>query len=268
MNNGKKWSLSTSDIEYMHNDYDSHVDDGNIIKKFGIVICLDVLGWKTLANEQTIHDYFNLINWLRLQINQISLRFAPKGTPTNVDIVTLSDTLAILIDRNFPFHEINIFNILSEFITKALEYKIAFRGAISRGTYITNKLKNVFVGEAFYEAVKFCESTEWSGILLTPSLKKAITENNSIEELRELNIVQYNNIPFKDIIRENYATIIKDIDLVIAPNNLPMHKSGKIIHIDFENLYKEIMVNEKEKYDNTIKFINYLKESYWDINKI
>lgn len=196
--NKKMGSLLVADIQDIYHQYAINSKDGDIKENFGIVAILDVLGWKKNASEKTIKDYFHLINHLRSQMYDKYKRFVRDDTPPNFKIVALSDTIVILLNGSNPYNEINLFIDISDFLKYSIENGFMFRGAISRGKYFTNILDTVFVGEAFFEAAKYAESTEWAGIIITDMLSTALLENNSLQNLKQINIVQYEDIPFKD----------------------------------------------------------------------
>lgn len=257
--NKKIGSLSNEDIQDIYLQSAIHISDGEIKENYGIVAILDVLGWKKRANEKSIKEYVSLINNLRWRMYDTYKRCVVDDTPPNFTITTLSDTIAILINGSSPYCEFNIFNHISSFLEDAIEHGFMFRGAISRGKYFTNSLGNVFVGEPFFEAAVYAESTDWAGVIITDSLSSALLENNSLQDLAQVNIIQYEDIPFK-----NKVTPCKD-KLVIVPQNrkriiLP---SKKIARLDYKSLYKKYMDKEVEKYNNTKVFIEYLERTFW-----
>lgn len=134
-----------------------------------------------------------------------------------------------------------------------------FRGAISRGEYFTNSLNNVFVGKPFFEAAKYAEKTEWAGVIITDTLSSALLENNSIQDLAQINIIQYDNIPFKE-----GTTPCKD-KLVLIPQNRKRTSfpSQTVARLDYKKLYGEYMKGQIEKYHNTKAFIEYLEKTVW-----
>ena len=255
-------SLSTEDITKIHLDYENHTQDGLVSENFGIVVVLDVLGWKQNIKPNDVSAYFQLINRLRSKFLDTCLRCADKNEVPNVRITTLSDTIVVLIDGSTPYNELNIFNHISQFLTEALKKGFMFRGSISRGTYYTNKLDNSFVGEAFYEAAKYAESTEWAGVIINDTLSTALLENNSVDSLLQLNIIQYMDIPFKSEIKPT-----KD-KLVLLPQREFWYdaKLKKTIYFDFLEKYVELMKGSKSneiKLNNTKVFYEFLYKAYW-----
>lgn len=265
MNNKKIDTLSTEDIKKINLQYAQHKNDCDMIEKFGIVVMLDILGWKNLITVDNVKEYADILNSLRTKILDILLRVTDDSEDFNVDISIFADTIVILINNDGPFNELNIFNIISSFLTDSLKKGIAFRGAISRGRYYTNLSKNIFIGEAYYEAAQYCESTNWAGVIITPLLRKDLLQNNSIENLKEINIVKYDEIPFKQDFK-------KDLDLVLVPyrEHWIDCERGSSVYTDFKSLYKKIMENKdcqnstNGKYNNTIKFIEYLEKEFWN----
>lgn len=255
-------SLSVADIKKIHLDYEKHTQDGLICENFGIVVVLDVLGWKQNVKPKDVNVYFQLINRLRSKFLDTCLRCADENEIPNVRISTLSDTIVILINGSAPYNELNVFNHLSQFLTESLEQGFMFRGSISRGKYYTNKLDNSFVGEVFYEAATYAESTEWAGVIINDTLSNALLENNSVESLIQLNIIPYPDIPFKDKIEPT-----KD-SLVLLPYRDTWYDVSlkKSVQFDFIKKYVELMSvseNNNVKLKNTKNFYEFLYKSYW-----
>lgn len=255
-------SLSSLDIKKIHNDYNSHIEDGTVVENFGIVVVLDVLGWKNNVKPNDVATYFHLVNRLRSKLLDTCLRGSVKDEKPNVNISTLSDTIVILINGSTPYNELNIFNHISNFLTESLKYGFMFRGSISRGKYYTNTLNNSFVGETYYEAAKYAESTEWAGVIINDTLAKDLLENNTIKELVKLNIIKYEDIPFKNGIERTKES------LVLLPFQDFRYdiKSKEVVYFDFISKYEKLMAgseSNKKKLANTIKFFNYLYCTYW-----
>ena len=159
--------------------YQKHLDDGIVERRYGIVVVMDVLGWKNKADSEVIKTYVDLINVLRIKILREWMRVSENVKDEDLYIIMMSDTICIFLDIDDSYCELNIFKAISEFIVEALGKSFAFRGAVSRGEYFINKKKNVFSGEAIYEAIKYAETTDWAGIILTDSISRALLEVNS-----------------------------------------------------------------------------------------
>lgn len=254
-------SLSKEDINNIYLDYEKHMHDGVTVENYGIIVVLDVLGWKNNMQETDINSYFQLINKLRSMFLDTSLRYSNNKELSNIRISTLSDTIVVLINGTTPYHELNVFKHISIFLTDALKKGFMFRGAISRGKYYTNKQDNAFVGEPYYEAAKYAESTEWAGVIIADSLADALLKNNSVADLIELNIIEYDEIPFKDSISP-----LKN-NLVLLPNReMCYEKMGNKKSFDFIGRYKELMEKSpgnEVKYNNTKRLFEYITINYW-----
>lgn len=255
MNNRTKGSISNEDIEKLQSIYNQHIKDGDIEERYGIIVVMDVLGWKNKATEKTIKTYLDLINRLRARILENWVRVDDDVKDEDLYIVVMSDTVCVFLNIDDRYCELNIFKFISEFIIDALVHSLAFRGAISRGKYFINKKHNVFVGEAVYEAMEYAEKTEWAGIILTNSMAKVLLEKNDIEKLKELNIISYDNIPYKNNIAPCYR------NLVIVPKML-FTPPQRNIFVDLMGLYEKVLESEnkdvKKKLENTKSFLEFL----------
>jgi hypothetical protein len=267
MDNGIIGTLSRKDKDKEKTIYQKHLDDGIVERRYGIVVVMDVLGWKNKANPEVIKTYVDLINVLRIKILSEWMRVSDNVKDEDLYIIMMSDTICIFLDIDDSYCELNIFKAISEFIVEALGKSFAFRGAISRGEYFINKKQNVFSGEAIYEAIKYAEKTDWAGIILTDSISKALLENNNIADLKALNLISYDNIPYKKETPNTIRPCYKN--LVLVPKSLfPI--SERNIFVDLMNLYEKVLDSDKEdvriKLNNTKVFLKFLIDTFDESN--
>ena len=168
-----------------------------IIEK-GAVTFLDVLGWKGIwqLNASAIEKLQSLVRELDKKAEDITNKYSEEDTnlrgkskPTVV--LSISDTIAVFTSAK---PEVAI-KIHSEICSWALEYaldlELPLRGAISYGQYTI--ADNIMLGYAVDESASWHESTEWIGVVLTPSAQIELpVERNGYDC-----IVQYDRIPFK-----------------------------------------------------------------------
>ena len=112
MNNGKIGSLSTEDIQYIQTQYQNRLDTGISTKKTGVVICLDVLGWKNYTHPNQIENLTTLTATLESMILEQTLRTTDNKEDTGIDIVNLSDTIFILINGSSSYFFVNVFRLI------------------------------------------------------------------------------------------------------------------------------------------------------------
>lgn len=255
MHNGKIGSISKEDREKLTRIYYEHEADGECERRYGTIVVMDVLGWKKTATAETVKKYCDLTNELRSQIFNTLMRVSDNVEEELLDIVVLSDTICVFLDVDCSYCELNIFNEISKFVVSALSKSIAFRGAISRGEYFINKRRNIFMGDAFYEAIKYAEATEWAGIILTDSMAKALLENNSVADLKKINVVSYKDIPYKEKVDSCYG------NLVLVPKSLFPLSSNNLFD-DISKMYEKTLLSNEEnvkiKLKNTLEFLKHL----------
>lgn len=168
-----------------------------IIEK-GAVTFLDVLGWKGIwqLNTSAVEKLQSLVRELDKKAEEITNMYSEKDTnlrgkskPTVV--LSISDTIAVFTSAK---PEVAI-KIHSEICSWALEYaldlELPLRGAISYGQYTI--ADNIMLGYAVDESASWHESTEWIGVVLTPSAQIELPEERNGYDC----IVQYDRIPFK-----------------------------------------------------------------------
>ncbi len=160
----------------------------------GAVTFLDVLGWKGIWEKEIdalniLHSFVEMLNEKSIDItNQVaSLECDTRGITTKV--LSISDTIAIFTFGN-PFHTIKIQSEICKMaVPESIKRKIPLRGAISFGEFSIKG--NIMVGPAVDEAASWHESTDWIGVVLSPSAYFQLKDNFPNQ------IIKYSNIPFK-----------------------------------------------------------------------
>lgn len=260
-------SLSTEDVQYIHTQYQKRMDTGSTTEEEGVVICLDVLGWKSYTRPNQIENLTALTAGLETTILSETLRVSDDNKNSKIDIINLSDTIFIFISNNSSYFFANVFKALAKFINDAFIYSFAFRGAISYGKYKYNKTKNIFTGNAVYEAAKYCESTEWAGIIITDSLATELLKKNDYETLERIHLIKYEDIPYKESFLKEHSRC--EGFLALNPNRIAFGPVGEYMAdenlIDkytryFSNGTGVISDELKGKYENTIKFIEFINK--------
>lgn len=264
---GRSGKLFSKDIGYIHAQHQKRISTGKVTEENGIVICLDVLGWKNYDRPNQIENLTVLTANLESTILDGVLRITDDVDNCKVDIINLSDTIFIFISDNSPYFFINVFKALAKFVNDAFRYSFAFRGAVSYGNYQHNEARNIFTGDAVYEAATYCESTEWAGIIITDSLSTALLENNDYSILERIHLIKYENIPYKENFLKKHSKC-KDC-LVLNPNSIAVGPLGEyIIDEKLENKYLDYFSKNTgivpddliQKYQNTVNFIEFVKK--------
>lgn len=62
--------------------------------------------------------------------------------------------------------------IQSFFLDFMEKHKVYFRGALSFGQFLFSQSERIVLGQALIEAYELYESTDWIGVILTPSAEK------------------------------------------------------------------------------------------------
>lgn len=165
----------------------------------GIVTFLDVLGWKGLwqSNRDAVDHLRRLVRDTRKKAIEIVKAYNEKERAkdvrykdTKIKVLSISDTIVFLTDTEsitaLSFHA----QLCSWILEYALSKKLPLRGAISYGEFTESE--NIMLGPAIDEAAAWHESTDWIGVILTPSAKMYVRD----EKIPYI-IDNYDNIPFK-----------------------------------------------------------------------
>lgn len=167
--------------------------------KKGIVTFLDVLGWKGLwqSNKDAVNHLKELVHDTREKAKEIISLYNKKEKAKDVrykdieiKVLSISDTIVFLTEVT----SITVLSLHAQLCSWLLEYaiskKIPLRGAISYGEFIESE--NIMLGPAIDEAAAWHESTDWIGVVLTPSAKMYVRD----EKVPYI-INDYDTIPFK-----------------------------------------------------------------------
>lgn len=165
----------------------------------GIVTFLDVLGWKGLwqSNKEAVTHLRDIVSLTRKRAKEIVRTYNEKGRAKdvrykdiNIKVLSISDTIVFLTDTEdrmaLAFHA----QLCSWLLKYAISKRIPLRGAISYGEFTESE--NIMLGPAIDEAAAWHESTDWIGVILTPSARMYV-RNEKIPYI----IDNYDNIPFK-----------------------------------------------------------------------
>ena len=166
----------------------------------GAVTFLDVLGWKGIwhENERAIELLHGLIADTREKAKIITDEYIKKykelrGKDNVTVVLSISDTIAIFTAAS-PEIAIEIHaRVCAWLLEHALKKSIPLRGAISYGDYSIKD--NIMLGYAVDEAASWHETTDWIGVVVSPSAQFLI-DNLTVNNIRE-----YKNIPFKRSIK-------------------------------------------------------------------
>lgn len=174
-------------------------------RQTGAVTFLDVLGWKGIwqQNSSAIETLRGLVQETMNKAITISNEYSEqpefRGKKEITNVLSISDTIAVFTEGS-PTNTIEIHTkICSWLLGHALNQEIPIRGAISYGEYIVQD--NIMLGYAVDEAASWHESTDWIGVILTPSAQMKIDNDIAL-------VTEYNKIPFK----QSEKNLIKCVD--------------------------------------------------------
>lgn len=174
-------------------------DREKVNRSKGTVTFLDVLGWKGIwkTKKDAIPTLLDLIKEIKETSKLITEKSIEnqsgndRGATIETKVLSISDTIAIFTTgpahMTIPIHS----QICSIAIPSSIKKGIPLRGAISYGDFSIEE--NIMVGPAVDEAASWHESTNWIGVILTPSCKFNIDDPANIEF-----VVCYQKIPFKN----------------------------------------------------------------------
>lgn len=225
-------------------------------KQTGAVTFLDVLGWKGIWRDREdrrnpIESLDNLISKIIKEGQKLAkpVEFAlvdknNRGASKGVEVLSISDTI-VLLTPGPPSVTIDIHSMLSAFaLEEGLKDGLMLRGAISYGEF--DRKKNIMLGSAVDEAASWHESTDWIGVIFTPSAKFAMQGKCPQK------CIEYPKIPFKKS--------ITGLDWCVDWHY------GNDMEQEIQKLYQVFlkraphMLDVAPKYLNTIEFFKWRKK--------
>ena len=167
-------------------------------KEVGSVTFLDILGMKGIWQQDTnvLKKLHGLIQETRKRTKEISDPYADliefqrfRGQEEITKILSISDTIAMFTPGDSEKSIEIQAKICAWLLEFALLQGIPLRGAISYGEYMIKD--NIMLGYAVDEAASWHETTDWIGVVLSPSAQM------KMKGKRVDAITTYNQIPFK-----------------------------------------------------------------------
>lgn len=229
-------------------------------KQTGAVTFLDVLGWKGIWRDRDWEDRRNPIESLDNLISKIikegqnlakPVEFAlvdknNRGASNGVEVLSISDTI-VLLTPGPPSVTIDIHSMLSAFaLEEGLKDGLMLRGAISYGEF--DRKKNIMLGSAVDEAASWHESTDWIGVIFTPSAKFAMQGECPRK------CIEYPNIPFKKS--------ITGLDWCVDWHY------GDDMEQEIQKLYQVFLKRSPHMLDVAPKYLNTIEFFKWRQNQI
>ena len=236
-------------------------------EKKGYVVMLGVLGFKEFIARRKDFDFFE--NWSSIKTKLLDVKskyesmFNDYDIKAKADVLCLSDTLMFCLsfeeENKLPASALITIlpGILDMFLYDQFKERVFFRGAISFGTYMCDMANNIAMGEAINEAADWHESTDWMGVILTPSAKYALEQllldtnliNNEVETQINNRFREY-PIPFKSAVSFNTRAFIW-----FKVTEDPETNSKTLAEI--LKIFSECLITQEiaSKYENTIEFV-------------
>jgi hypothetical protein len=238
-----------------------------ITNKTGYILMLDVLGYREFVTK-TKSDF--PILWRELQENvkkQRDVIFKELNGSVIVDVLFVSDTIFIGVSTIYKNKQLEGLTImflidLVKLIFKfSLKNNVFFRGAISFGEYLFDLRLNLVMGNAVDEASEWYESTDWFGVILTPTAEYKYNSTILNEDEQQIfkfcmrNIVRYPRIPYKAKLPSEKCSflVVKWFDAYVKEED----RLGFLTQImDAFSTVKQ-SPEVASKYENTFHFIMY-----------
>jgi len=233
------------------------------------VAFLDLLGFKDKVMRSTheeIYAELNKISTARKNLEESVNEEIIQNTFSDVDIyiVSFSDSIVLFSkndsEDNFKFFSLALIGLFSN----AIKNKIAIKGAVAHGLVSLNKSEQIYFGQPIIDAFLLEEDVNFLGILCHNSIDKYLKSTTNSDFINATykfteTPLKYGNINHYFVDYYHYL-----LDSTKKEENIEsLEKVANIINV-FSDFYITVSGNPRRYIDNTIKFINKIK----DENKI
>lgn len=269
--------LSKADIQAVAKSAQKAKDliSAEVVKNNGIVIYLDVLGWKnkctneenalnklTFLLQDLITTKLGLIKALENKTAETFAQFNYAKGEDSIEIIGAADTIAIFIKDYYMQAFIRAYVLINCLVKSGAEQGLFFRGALSYGEYSLIKDSNFYMGPAVNEVSQWYEACDWVGVIMTPSAVKKFAIMELILKAGNPNgifseYVKYNRIPFK---KSNEAFESYVVNCFYKREDIFNYKEK--LSIEKERIEKlKADVSIINKYENALNFYQYVKNN-------
>ncbi len=150
-------------------------------KHYGLIIMVDILGAKVddIPTAQWLLDNIAVLQ-NELTILSEKIRESRPTLFEQCQFYVLGDTFIITTnnkERDDGYLVYNGTSILEVIFQIFIEKRLPIRGAVSVGDYLVSETGMTLIGPAISDAGRFCESADWTGIILTENAGNAYREH-------------------------------------------------------------------------------------------
>jgi len=233
--------------------------------KMGYILMLDVLGYREFVTKTKI-DFPKLWSELQEEVKkQRDVIFKEQNGSVILDVLFVSDTIFIGVSTTHNNKQLEgltimfLIDLVKQIFKFSLKNNVFFRGAISFGEYLFDLSLNLVMGNAVDEASEWYESTDWFGVILTPTAEYKYNSTILSEDEQQiwnfcmLNIVRYPRLPYKPKLQSEKSSflVVKWFDTYVKEKDRLMFL--KQIMDAFSMIKQSPKV--ASKYENTFHFI-------------
>jgi hypothetical protein len=225
-------------------------------KQNGIIIFLDILGIKGIWRRRNPFKVIQKWQYLVRIYNNLSKDMLSAYSQSEIEkreMIIFSDTIIITIPK-IPTNNVlwGIASMLTSLFVHSSNDRLFIRGGLSSGVYYHSE--NMIIGPAIDEVYEYHKQIEWAGISTAPSLTKIIKQQEKRGK-SEHGYCPYDIPTKKGAERDGRALFWPPFDIVTSENRT-------IESIIKTELKKNIEENAKNKLENTLRFIQYIKGKY------
>jgi hypothetical protein len=230
----------------------------------GAIAFLDILGFKGMWQKEKPEKVLSIMQGVLKRVEKTYKQPPPeKGWPESKgpDITILSDTIVVGFRSEHPACLALIATVIYDLIHYFLEFNMFFRGAVGYGQYVQKG--NIFLGPVIDDVASWYQAANWIGVVSTPRTNYFI-DRLSINPL----VINSIFVPFYakyDVPDKKGSTYRLNClnwpaYLQASCKNIPQQNKKSEVRQLIEKAFTKqypFSANELEKYENTLKFIDF-----------
>ena len=263
----RAWALG----DYAKNNEPLGLKDNHISRKMDniqsnnrYVAHFDMLGFKS-AIARNFDEAWGALRDLRASMDKIlgmaiGSMSTDKVIADRIRAFIFSDSILIFTLSNKPEDLKAILILSSELFSGSLASCVPLRGGISLGKFYFDLEKHLFCGVPFVQAYEIAERAQWSGIVVHDSVAKNYFDDPSKPMSGEAHVLVQWDVPVKPSGQKKHW-VINWPHIYKHSFNKPAPITTEDFYQAFESFfgsYEELKLDAKIKYENTVKFVNWV----------
>ena len=217
---------------------------------------IDLLGFSQLTKEKgnkLIREYLEILDETK---NDLALKRRRPKPQRLVSFTHFSDSFLFYSSSGSIEAFSQVEGAARRFFDKMLLKRYPLQGAISYGGLYTSKKEGIFLGDAFVDAVKYCNNQNWLGLVYTPSTVEQVQTYGVPLFKKDSQWFRKVDVPMRKGEPENlFVYAINKMDTLLPAIERMKREVESKLKVQDQPDKRKALERVLEKYDNTLGFI-------------